>query len=603
MRFPLASLRSRAIGLVLLAILPLLALTFSSYLDQRDREIREVQQDALTAAKNLAVIQETLISGTKRLLMTLSRMPEVQKFDRAGGNALFAMMMEENPYLNDIIAVNLQGRLFASAPPAHAPLNYSDRLWFKKVLETKTFSTGELVKGRLSGRYTLGLAYPIANRQGDLQGVVRAGTNLEWWGNLLTQMGFTPDTAVVFSDSSQKVLFRYPDPEKYLGQMLPEALRKAMAVSNAGVAEGVGLPGDPRLFAFARLAPPWQDMWVSIGLPKDVAVGPAKRALKQNLVFLFLVAFLALAAAWYFGEFFVIRPVRGLLGVTKRLAAGDLTVRAGAAYQKGELGLLASSFDQMAASLQKRDTALEEQHEPRFAGRRVPQRAARHRPGLLRGHAHSLARTGCRGNHRSLPPHAGDRRTVFLAAVRQPARRRGNRRILRVGTPTLDAAGRATRRHLLLLRFHAACVRPRRCCRAGSAPNSARSISTKRVVVWQLGTGIEMLELGNRSDLYGYAQIEAKGLSRLSEIEEFYELRTLDGAIVAFRRLAIVPHLGELKFWERELKHHTRDGSEIFGVFSPDAVWHAAPKAWNECWESSVTHRAQAGRGGLAPIK
>ena len=361
MRFPLASLRSRAIGLVLLAILPLLALTFSSYLDQRDREIREVQQDALTAAKNLAVIQETLISSTKRLLMTLSRMPEVQKFDRAGGNALFARMMEENPYLNDIIAVNLQGRLFASAPPAHAPLNYSDRLWFKKVLETKTFSTGELVKGRLSGRYTLGLAYPIANRQGDLQGVVRAGTNLEWWGNLLTQMGFTPDTAVVFSDSSQKVLFRYPDPEKYLGQMLPEALRKAMAVSNAGVAEGVGLPGDPRLFAFARLAPPWQDMWVSIGLPKDVAVGPAKRALKQNLVFLFLVAFLALAAAWYFGEFFVIRPVRGLLGVTKRLAAGDLTVRAGAAYQKGELGLLASSFDQMAASLQKRDTALEEQ--------------------------------------------------------------------------------------------------------------------------------------------------------------------------------------------------------------------------------------------------
>ena len=361
MRFPLASLRSRAIGLVLLAILPLLALTLYSYFDQRDREIREVQRDALTAAKNLAVIQETMISGTKRLLMTLSRMPEVQKFDRAGSNALFARMMEENPYYNDIIAVNLQGQLFASAPPAHAPLNYSDRLWFKKVLQTKTFSIGELVKGRLTGRYAFDLAYPIANRQGDLQGVILVGTNLEWWGNLLTQMGFTPDTAMVFSDSSQKVLFRYPDPEKYLGRELPKALIKAMAVSNAGVAAGVGLPGDPRLFAFARLAPPWQEMWVSIGLPKEVAVAPAKQAMKRNLVFLFLVAFLALAAAWYFGEYFVFRPVQGLLGVTKRLAAGDLTVRAGAAYQKGELGLLASSFDHMAASLQKRDTALEEQ--------------------------------------------------------------------------------------------------------------------------------------------------------------------------------------------------------------------------------------------------
>ena len=96
-------------------------------------------------------------------------------------------------------------------------------------------------------------------------------------------------------------------------------------------------------------------------------------------------------------------------------------------------------------------------HDERLLARgRVPQRAARDRAPFRRGHAHPLARTRRRGNHRPLPPHPRHRRAVLLAALHQPAPRRGNRRILRVGTASHDAAGRAIRRHLLLLRFHEA---------------------------------------------------------------------------------------------------------------------------------------------------
>ena len=72
-KFSLSSLRSRAIVLVLLAIFPLLALTLYSYFDQRDRAIREVQRDELVAARNLATIQETMISDARQLLATLAR--------------------------------------------------------------------------------------------------------------------------------------------------------------------------------------------------------------------------------------------------------------------------------------------------------------------------------------------------------------------------------------------------------------------------------------------------------------------------------------------------------------------------------------------------
>ncbi len=72
---PICSLRSRAIILVQLAILPLLALTIYSYLEKRAEAVVEVQRDELVAVRNLAVIQETLIRSSEHLLTSLSGYP------------------------------------------------------------------------------------------------------------------------------------------------------------------------------------------------------------------------------------------------------------------------------------------------------------------------------------------------------------------------------------------------------------------------------------------------------------------------------------------------------------------------------------------------
>ena len=68
----------------------------------------------------------------------------------------------------------------------------------------------------------------------------------------------------------------------------------------------------------------------------------------------FLVGLLALAAAWYGGERFVLRKVRVLYDATQRLARGDLNSRTGLGDPRSELGQLAQTFDNMAETLQKR---------------------------------------------------------------------------------------------------------------------------------------------------------------------------------------------------------------------------------------------------------
>ncbi|MFI5332403.1 MAG: ATP-binding protein, partial [Desulfobaccales bacterium] len=92
--------------------------------------------------------------------------------------------------------------------------------------------------------------------------------------------------------------------------------------------------------------------------PRGWAIGKVNHDLRRNLIWLALVAILALAAAWFGSDLVVVRPLRNLRQLTERLAAGDLSKRAGPAYPAGELGLLAQDFDRMAATLQERDADL-----------------------------------------------------------------------------------------------------------------------------------------------------------------------------------------------------------------------------------------------------
>lgn len=358
LRFSFASLRSRAILLVLLAILPLLALTLYSYFDGRARAVREVQRDELVAARNLATLQETLIRSTRQLLMSLARLPQVQRRDRAACESLFAGVLVQCPYYAVLLAVDPQGQVFASAPAEKGPVNYADRLWFQKTVQTPAFVIGEPILGRITNKYLVNLTYPILDEAGRIQGVLTAGLDLTWMGSQLGRSDFPPTGALVLSDSTGKVLFRYPEPLKYLGRVLPDFLIKIMNAGDEGVAEGIGLPGDPRLFAFTRLAPPWQEMRLLIGLPRAWAVDKVNRDLWRNLFWLGLVAIMALAAAWFGADLVIVRPVRNLRHLTERLAAGELAVRSGLDYPVGDLGLLARDFDRMAAALQERDADL-----------------------------------------------------------------------------------------------------------------------------------------------------------------------------------------------------------------------------------------------------
>jgi len=68
----------------------------------------------------------------------------------------------------------------------------------------------------------------------------------------------------------------------------------------------------------------------------------------------FAVGLLALVAAWFGGEHFILRQVRMLSDTAQRFAKGELSARAELEPAEDEFGQLAEAFDNMADSLQQR---------------------------------------------------------------------------------------------------------------------------------------------------------------------------------------------------------------------------------------------------------
>jgi signal transduction histidine kinase len=101
-------------------------------------------------------------------------------------------------------------------------------------------------------------------------------------------------------------------------------------------------------------------MYVSIGIPTQVAFAVANRHLVRNLTALGIVTLLILGAAWIGSDLLVLRRVNALVSATQLLRAGDLSARTGLPHGPGELDHLAGAFDDMAEALERRAT--EHQH-------------------------------------------------------------------------------------------------------------------------------------------------------------------------------------------------------------------------------------------------
>ncbi len=361
----LASLRLRLFLLVLLAILPALFLVVYTAVETRN----DAKLEAIKAGQRLvglaAANHKQHIEATRQLLQTIAQLKEVRPNRAAACQTLLTNLLAINPVYAEIVAIAPDGRPFARAQPPgfHESdnLDYSAVAWFREARDNLKFVVGDY-RVDLAGRgAALDLAQPVRDAEtGQLIAVIAVSIDLAWVTGMAGKLDLAHGSTLTVVDRTGTVLVRYSIPESHqnwVGTRVDQHRRGTRIRQSTDLSwVGAGLDGVERLYTATPLSRTGglADAYVIVGVPVDVAYAQANRMLAQNLLFLGLVAVMALGAAWIGGDLLVLRHLRALVTAARQMSAGDLRTRSGVPHGPGEVGELARSFDDMATALEQR---------------------------------------------------------------------------------------------------------------------------------------------------------------------------------------------------------------------------------------------------------
>jgi signal transduction histidine kinase len=349
-----SDLRLRLALLVLLAVIPALALIFYAAEEQRRSISLEAQQSAQRLARLVSANQEVLIAGTRQLLTAVAEVPVVQAGDATACSAFLQQVHGKYPYYTNLAVADVNGWLICSAVPLREPVNIADRSYFRRTVQRQDLALGDYQLGRVTGRATINVGYPLRDRRGNMAGVIFAGIDLTWLGRIAAQTRLPEGTTVTLIDNEGVIFVRYPEPGTWIGRKVPEGslLDAISRQSGEGTADAEGVDGIKRLYGFTRLSD--NAATVIVGLSKNFALASADRV-RNSLEWLVLAALLALGGAWCAGHWLIVRQVKSLILASEQLGQGDLRTRVRLPNTNGEMRQLASSFNRMADAIEQRD--------------------------------------------------------------------------------------------------------------------------------------------------------------------------------------------------------------------------------------------------------
>lgn len=352
------SIRVWLFFIVLLSVLPTAGIYIYSAWGSLYLEREHSQGDLARVLQGVAFEHESGVAGTRQLLITLSRLPDVQKLNIHATDRIFKDLLKHNPLYANIFILDAEGMIISSAVP-FTRTDLSKRKYFQDAMKSMDFSAGEGVVGVAMKRPTFHFAYPIADERGRFNGVVAVAIDLSLFGDRLSMAKLPEGSHLFVTDHSGTILFLYPDGKPSFGTADDPVMVQRMSEAAAeGLFTAVGPDGVKSHYAYkgfrlAQSGPAYLHM--RVGMPEEIVLGSVKRSLIMSTALLAFALFVALFSSWLIAKKVILSRLERLVHAADRLGQGDLAMRTGLLHGEDELGELARSFDVMAARLEEEE--------------------------------------------------------------------------------------------------------------------------------------------------------------------------------------------------------------------------------------------------------
>jgi PAS domain S-box-containing protein len=361
------TLTKRLLLLALISVLPAIVIwTYTEVSLRRAREA-EVNDLVLRQAKLAGSEVERIFDGIHSLLIAVDEIPSIRAFNTAACSSYLQNLQERVPYLVAIIALDRDGAVKCSGAQSVDGGRYSNRTYFQEAVAQNSFVIGaytaDFAEGNLSGRPVLPLALPIWNDNGETIGVVAAALDLQWLGDKLKERILPPGGSLTISDRRGTIVARQPLPERFVGTMIPDAFLKFVNAEEPGVFEAVSQDGVKRILGYIPLNVPPKGLYISAGLSSKSAFEAINRTAKRGFLLIGAALVLALSLSWLTSRAFIAKPFETMTDAVRAWRRGNYHARIDLPGSPGELGLLATAFNDLMDDVAERQKALQASEE------------------------------------------------------------------------------------------------------------------------------------------------------------------------------------------------------------------------------------------------
>jgi signal transduction histidine kinase len=353
----LRGLRLRMFVFGAIALLPILGLMGFHAWEETRTKINEERTAAGNLVAMVAVEQELRFTLARQLQAVLGLNPAIaEPKDRAACDRVLQQAVASGGYLTGMNLYSATGEPVCASAAGHPP-PISDREYFKAVIRQKEFVVSDYLVARKTGKAAVALAYPILDQAHDVRQVLVAGLDLVWLARTLEKTPLPPDTNLVVVDGKGTILA----PEKWLGQSVAAhpVFQRVAGTRGKTTFEAQGIDGIERIFT----AQPLQStlggsIYVWVAVHKSAVVQAAIREFLASSILVFLLSIALYVFIWRSGSKLVLKPIESLKDAARRMGGNDLKARTDLPHGADEIGQLATSFDEMADSIETREARL-----------------------------------------------------------------------------------------------------------------------------------------------------------------------------------------------------------------------------------------------------
>jgi hypothetical protein len=306
----------RLFVLVFLAFLPAVGLYFYTSDILRERELSQSEQELLQLTRVAAVEYESLIDESEELLGSLSEFPEIRDAFAPECNRRLGSILDHTPQYTTITVIGMDGYLACGSLTMDGGLYLGDRAYFTRATVTSRFSVGDYAIGRITGKPTLGVAYPVIEEGGrDVASVLAASIDLSTLGTHALRTSLPEHTTFTVIGRDGTILVRVPSGMHPLGHdtvgaaAQDEFMALTRSVTDPTITSGADLDGLIRLFAVAPLRGPGAtpEGYLILGTEQLKVTEQVEAVVTREFRFLLSAGLVLIVLAWVFGHFALIR--------------------------------------------------------------------------------------------------------------------------------------------------------------------------------------------------------------------------------------------------------------------------------------------------------